>query len=135
MASGKFVLFMGDDDYAFDRGIAAVTAAADRHDSDPSIAGLTGAYVLEETARSHVVSYSGLDSSAFVDRVDGFLGYQGPNLIFCSAIRRELALDTFEFVTSHPFRFSYHDYLYLASKSICCRGGLSMLGDWRSSMT
>jgi hypothetical protein len=111
-STGDFVLFVGDDDSCFDRGIAAMSSAAGRCADDPSVAGLTGAYALEETHVSRIVSYPDLDSVDIVKRVDGFLGYQGPNLIFYSAVRRQLTLDTFQFMAGHPFQLPFHDNLY-----------------------
>jgi hypothetical protein len=109
-SSGDFILFLGDDDAGFDRGIRAITAAAARYADDPSVAALTGAYVLEQTDTSHIVSYPKIDSGEVAERLSGYLGYQGPNMIFYSAVRRSALLDTWDFVFAHPFRFPYHDH-------------------------
>jgi hypothetical protein len=111
-SSGDFILFLGDDDAGFDRGIAAIAAAASRCADDPSVAGLTGAYDLEQTDTSHIVSYPKIDSAEVAERVAGYLGYQGPNLIFYSAVRRSVLTDTWDFIFSHPFQFSFHDHFF-----------------------
>jgi hypothetical protein len=111
-STGEFVVFLGDDDGGLDRGVAAIGAAAARLAEDPSVAGITGAYVLEQTDTSYVVSYPKVDSAAVTDRVSGYLGYQGPNLIFYSAIRRSVLTDTWEFLFSHPFALSFHDHFF-----------------------
>jgi hypothetical protein len=111
-SSGDFILFLGDDDGGFDRGIKAIAAAAIRYADDLSVAGITGAYVLEQSDTSHIVSYPKLDSGEVVERLGGYLGYQGPNLIFYSAVRRAALLDTWDFLFAHPFRFPYHDHFF-----------------------
>jgi hypothetical protein len=111
-STGEFVVFLGDDDGGLDRGIAAIGRVAAQVAGDPSVAGITGAYVLEQTDTSYVVSYPKVDSNAVVDRVAGYLGYQGPNLIFYSAIRRSILTDTWDFLFSHPFALSFHDHFF-----------------------
>lgn len=110
-STGEFIIFMGDDDFCFDRGIAAIAEAATTHADDPSVAGLTGAYALEESHASQIVSYSQIDSADPVERMRGYLGYQGPNLIFYSAIRRSVAAQAWQFMAEHPFKFPFHDQL------------------------
>jgi len=112
LAKGDFVLFHGDDDAAFDRGIAAFAVAADATADDASVAGLTGAYALEERQRSHLVSYAGVDSADVLQRVDGFVGYQGPNLMFYSAVRRTVAEAAFGFMERHPFQMPFRDNVF-----------------------
>jgi hypothetical protein len=111
-ASGDFILFLGDDDGGFDRGMAAITAATARFADDPAVSGLTGAYLLEQTDTSRIVSYPQIDSGEVTERLGGYLGYQGPNLIFYSAVRRSALLDAWDFVFAHPFRFPYHDHFF-----------------------
>jgi hypothetical protein len=111
-ARGDFVLFLGDDDAAFDRGIAAIAQAAADHAQDGSVAGITGAYVFEDFQASKVAAYQDIDSPDVRTRLGGFLSYDGPNLIFYSAVRRDLILKVWEFVTAHPFRFPFHDQLF-----------------------
>ena len=111
-SSGDFVVFLGDDDAAFDRGVAAMAAMAGQAFADPSIVGLTGAYALEETRVSHIVSYTGVDAADVVQRIDGFLGYQGPNLLFYSAVRRQLLVDAFDFMARHPAVMPFNDNLF-----------------------
>jgi hypothetical protein len=111
-ARGDFVLFLGDDDIAFDRGIAALEAVAVRRVSDPGVAGITGAFILEQQNGSAVVTYGGVESEDVVARVGGYLDYQGPNLIFYSAVRRELIADVWDFFDGHPFAFPFHDQFF-----------------------
>jgi hypothetical protein len=111
-STGEFVVFLGDDDGGLDRGMAAIGATAARVADDPSVAGITGAYVLEQTDTSYIVSYPKVDSAAVADRVSGYLGYQGPNLIFYSAVRRSVLIDTWAFILGHPLSLSFHDHFF-----------------------
>ncbi len=113
LARGDFVLFQGDDDAAFDRGIAAMADYAARLATDPSVAALTGAYALEEREVSRLVTYAGRGTRPTLS--SGWtviVGYQGPNLVFYSAIRRQLAFDAFGFMARHPFQLPFHDNLF-----------------------
>jgi len=112
LASADFVLFQSDDDAGFDRGIRAIAEAVSTVSADASVSGLTGAYVLEEQHVSHVLAYAGVESPDVVQRLEGYLGYQGPNVIFYSAIRRRLAMEAFDFMERHPFQLPFHDNLF-----------------------
>ncbi|HEX4198419.1 MAG TPA: hypothetical protein VHZ26_13365 [Caulobacteraceae bacterium] len=120
-SSGEFVLFLGDDDAGFDRGISAISAAAALFADDVSVAGLTGAYVLEQTDTSHIISYPKIDSFESAERVGGYLGYQGPNLIFYSAVRRSVLSETWTFIFDHPLNFSFHDHFFSLIYLLCGR--------------
>jgi hypothetical protein len=111
-ATGEFVLFFGDDDSGFDRGIAAMEKAAARWASDPDVAAVTGAFVLEQTPGSSLVSYEGIGSPDVTARVGGYLAYQGPNVIFYSAVRRELIAAVWGLFDGHPFAFPFHDHFF-----------------------
>jgi hypothetical protein len=111
-ATGDFVLFFGDDDSAFDRGVAAMATAAGRWALDPAVAAITGAFVLEQSPGSSLVTYDGIGSADVTQRVAGYLAYQGPNVIFYSAVRRELIAAVWDFFDGHPFAFSFHDHFF-----------------------
>ena len=128
-ARGDFVLFLGDDDAAFDRGIAAIAQAAADHAQDGVCRpGITGAYVFEDFQASKVAAYQDINSPDVRTRLGGFLSYDGPNLIFYSAVRRDLILKVWEFVTAHPFRFPFHDQLFRCFT--CCLGASSPWAGW-----
>jgi hypothetical protein len=120
-SAGEFVVFLGDDDGGLDRGMAAIGVMAARLAEDASVAGITGAYVLEQTDTSYVVSYPKIDSDAVADRVAGYLGYQGPNLIFYSAVRRSVLLETWAFILEHPLSLSFHDHFFSLIYLLCGR--------------
>ncbi|HLK24038.1 MAG TPA: hypothetical protein VKT30_05215, partial [Caulobacteraceae bacterium] len=110
-ARGDFVLFLGDDDAAFDRGIAGVADVAASQAGDPSIAGITGPYLFEDFDASRICGYENVDSANIQSRIAGFLSFDGPNLIFNSAVRRELVQRVWDYAMRHPFRFPFHDQL------------------------
>ena len=83
----------------------------DRHGKDPSVVGITGHYAIETSFGSSIASYNGLDAVDPVARVIGYLNYGGPNVLFYSALRREKVERVFEFMTSMPFYFSFHDQI------------------------
>lgn len=132
-STGEFVVFLGDDDGGLDRGMAAIGAMADRVAEDMTVAGITGAYVLEQTDTSYIVSYPKVDSAAVADRVSGYLGYQGPNRIFYSAVRRSVLTDTWAFILDHPLSLSFHDHffslIYLLSGRFVHVGRLAFIYD------
>ena len=111
-ARGDFVLFLGDDDFAFERGITAMEATAIRYASDPGVAAITGAFILEQQSGSAVVNYAGIESDDVVARVNGYLDYQGPNVIFYSAVRRALIAGVWDFFDRHPFAMPFHDHFF-----------------------
>ena len=139
-ATGDFVLYLADDDAGFSRGIAAIEAAAIRFAADPSVAGLTGAYLLEQTDRSQIVSYPKLDSGDVAERLAGYLGFQGPNLLYYSAIRRELQIEAWDFVLSNPIMLSFSDQInsliYILGGKFFHVGRLTLVNDnanWEAS--
>jgi hypothetical protein len=109
LAMGDFVLFVADDDTCLDRGIAAIAAAAEKFADDASVSGITGAYVVEEQRGSVFISYPDIASPDVVKRTFGYIGLQGPNLLFYSALRRTMILDCWKFLDETPFVFPFHD--------------------------
>ena len=103
LARGDFVFFVGDDDLFLDRGIAAMAAAAEKFADDASVSGITGAYVVEEQRGSIFISYPDIASPDVVKRTFGYIGLQGPNLLFYSALRRTMILDCWRFLDETPF--------------------------------
>jgi hypothetical protein len=109
LARGDFVFFVADDDICLDRGIAAMSAAAETFADDPSVVGITGAYIVEEQRGSIFVKYPDVDSPDVVTRSFGYLGMQGPNLLFYSAFRRAMIENRWRFLSESPFVFPFHD--------------------------
>jgi len=142
LARGDFVFFLGDDDTAFDRGVARVAALAGEVAADPSVSGVTGTYLLELSEGSQVASYRNVGSGDPVARVDSYVGYQGPNLIFYSAIRREVASSAWAFMDAAPLKMPFHDQLLslicLLSGRFVDAGRLIFLyntGNWDTAAT
>jgi hypothetical protein len=109
LARGEFVFLVADDDTCLDRGIAAVVAAAETFADDASVAGITGAYVVEEERGSIFIKYPDVDSRDVVTRSFGYIGLQGPNLLFYSALRRTMLQSCWRFLEETPFVFPFHD--------------------------
>lgn len=111
LAKGDFVFFPSDDDLCFDRAIAAMPSVLEQHGNEPSVMGVTGHYVVETALGSSIASYNDVDSDDPVARVAGYLSYRGPNVIFYSALRRDMVERIFNFLTMMPFYFSFHDQI------------------------
>jgi glycosyltransferase involved in cell wall biosynthesis len=109
LARGDFVFFVADDDTCLDRGIAAIAAAAAAFSDDASVCGITGAYVVEEQKGSIFIRYPDVASPDVVARTFGYVGVQGPNLLFYSALRRTMIQDCWRFIEDRPFAFPFHD--------------------------
>ena len=109
LAKGDFIFCMGDDDQCFDRAIEALPGVIDQFGKDPTVAGVTGFYALETSQGTGIVTYKDLDSDDPAARVAGFLNYPGPNMLFYSVLRRDLAERILAFVKSIPFYLSFHD--------------------------
>ncbi|HTX49068.1 MAG TPA: hypothetical protein VME40_06725 [Caulobacteraceae bacterium] len=142
LARGGFVLFLGDDDCAFDRGVARIAEIAGRCLPDPGIVGITGSYLLELAHGSQVAGYRDVGSENPVARVGGYVAYQGPNLIFYSAIRREVADAAWAFMDAAPLKLPFHDQLlsliYLLSGRFLDAGRLIFLyntSNWDTAAT
>jgi hypothetical protein len=119
LAKGKFVFPLADDDFCFDHAVALLPGVIGQFDMDSSVAGITGAYAVETSKGSSVVSYPDLESDDVVARVAGYLSSSGPNTLAYSPVRREIVQRVFAFMNTLPFYFSFHDQvlclLYLLS--------------------
>lgn len=111
LAKGDFFFWPADDDFSFDRAIKGVSDILEQSGSDPSVVGVTGHYAVETSFGSSIASYNGVDSDDPLERVIGYLSYGGPNVLTYSVVRREAVGRVFEFLTSMPFYFSFHDQL------------------------
>lgn len=111
-ATGDFILFLTDDDMYFERGVREIAESAERCADDATIAGFFGGYVLMQSQGDQIVTYNGIASADPVERVRGYLEFQGPNLLFYSAVRNSVARKALEFALDrHPFRISFNDQL------------------------
>lgn len=119
MAKGEFLYCVADDDFCFDHAIAALPGLLDQVSGDASVSGVTGGYAVESSKGSSVVGYQNIESDDVVARVSGYLGYQGPNVLAYSPLRREMVERVFVFMNTMPHFFSFHDQiqclLYLLS--------------------
>jgi hypothetical protein len=139
LASGDFVFFLADDDWLSARGLQQLHALAIQTEGDPSVACLTGAYVVEMAAATRFFQYRGLDSAEPAKRLESYLDANAANFLYYSAVKRSLADFCFAFMARLPYRFSYHDqlvsllYLTLGRVLQCDRVVYSYeLGDWES---
>jgi hypothetical protein len=119
LAKGEFVLQLADDDFCFDRAILAMPEILAQALDDRSIIGVTGAFAIESSQGSAVVAYPDVDSPDLSKRIGGYLGYGGVNVLMYAPLRRALAQRVFDFMSSMPTYFSFHDQiqclLYLMS--------------------
>ena len=119
LAKGEFVLQFADDDFCFDRAVQAMPELLARARDDRSIIGVTGAFAIESSQGSAVVDYPDVDSPDLSKRIGGYLGYGGVNVLMYAPLRRALAQRVFDFMSSMPTYFSFHDQiqclLYLMS--------------------
>ncbi len=111
LAKGEFIFWPADDDFSFDRAIKAIPDALEKVGKDPSIVGVTGHYVVETSYCSSIASYTGTESDDPLARVAGYLNYGGPNVFTYSVLRRTVAERMYQFLTSMPFYFSFHDQI------------------------
>jgi hypothetical protein len=81
----------------------------DQCSKDAAVAGITGAYALEMSQGTSLVEYKDVDSDDAAARVTGFLSYPGPNMLFYSVLRRELAERILVFMKAMPVFLSFHD--------------------------
>ncbi len=111
LAKGDFVYFLADDDFCFDRAIAALPGLLTQCAKDPTVVGVTGAFVVELSQGSSVVAYADVELDDAVARVNGYLNFQGTNMLTYSPLRRDLFNRVFNFMNTLPFYFSYHDQI------------------------
>ena len=111
MASGDFVFLLADDDFCFDRAVAALPAVIEQICKDPSIAGVTGSYLIESEQGSSIVSYQNIESDDVTARVSGYLSSSGPNILHYAPVRREVVQRVFAYMNTLSFYFSFHDQI------------------------
>ncbi len=111
IAKGEFIYVLADDDFGFDRALAPLSRMLAEAGTDPSIAGLTGAYLIETSNGSSIANYQDSDSTDVAARVTGYLKYPGPNALVYSVVRRELAKRIVAFMGTMPFHYSFHDQI------------------------
>jgi len=110
-AKGEFVFILSDDDFCFDHVIAALPALIEQFGKDPSVAGVTGAYVVESSKGSSIFSYQDAESDDVSKRVAGYLSHAGSNTLYYSPVRREIVQRVFAFMSRLPSIFSFHDQI------------------------
>jgi len=119
LAKGDFIFCMSDDDQCIDRAILALPEVIERSGGDPTVAAVTGAYALESPQGTSVFAYKDVDSDDPAARVAGYLSYGGPNMLFYSVLRRQVAERVLDFMRAMPVYLSFHDQilclLYLLS--------------------
>jgi hypothetical protein len=111
MAKGDFTYLIADDDFCFDHAIRALPGIIDKFGSDSSVVGVTAGYAVETTKGTSIDGYEGVDSDDVVARVAGYLKYLGPNLLYYSPLRRQVAQRVFALMSATPLLFSFHDQI------------------------
>jgi hypothetical protein len=111
LAKGDFIFCPADDDFSFDRAIRGMPDILEKFSKDSSVVGITGRYAIEASAGSAIAAYRDVDSNDPVARVSGFLSNNGPNVLFYSALRRQMVERVYDFLTSMPFYLSFHDQI------------------------
>src|SRR5262245_38233612 len=111
LAKGDFIFCMSDDDQCIDRAILALPELIERSSLDPTIAAVTGAYALEVPQGTSIVNYKDIDSDDPAARVAGYLSYPGPNMLFYSVLRRQIAEKILRFMKTMPVYLSFHDQI------------------------
>ena len=109
LANADYVFLLADDDSGFDHAIPSVAQLIEKFGKDPSVAGVTGAYVVETTQGSTILTYPNIEDDDVTARVTGFLSYSGPNILHYAPIRRDVVLRVFAFMNTLPGYFSFHD--------------------------
>ena len=111
LVKGEFVFLLADDDFCFDHAIASLPSVLAQCRNDPSVVGVTGAYAVEASQGSSIVSYQNVESDDVVARVGGYLSYSGPNILHYAPMRREIVQSVFAFMNTLPFYLSFHDQI------------------------
>lgn len=112
LAKGDFLYLVADDDFCFDRAMAALPGMIAQHGGDPSFVGVTGTYAIDTSKGSRIVGYQDVDSSDVAARVTGYLNFSGPNVLFYAVLRQDVLRRTSAFMRAMPFFFSFHDQIY-----------------------
>jgi hypothetical protein len=71
-------------------------------------------YVIELRAGSGFLRYAGIESSDAFARMMGYIQTKGPNALYYSVVKRSLLQFSLNFVSSLPYKFSFHDQLMVA---------------------
>lgn len=112
LAQGEFIFLLADDDFCFDHAIASLSRTIGQFGRDASVAGITGAYIVETSQESMVVNYPNIDSDDVAARVAGYLSYPGANIMHYAPVRREIFMRVFDFMGTMPVSFlSFHDQI------------------------
>jgi hypothetical protein len=111
LAKSEFVFVLADDDFCFDHAIAALPSVLGQYRNDPSVTGVTGAYVVEGSQGTSIMSYPNAESDDVVARVSGYLSYSGPNIFHYAPMRRDIVGRVFGFINAMPALFSFHDQI------------------------
>ena len=111
LATGDFAFFLADDDWVSSKALLQLHDAASSNAADETIILLTGTYLVEVSAASGFVRYQGIESDDALERLQGYLGARGPNVLYYSVVKRSLLTFCLNFVSSLPYKFSFHDQL------------------------
>jgi glycosyltransferase involved in cell wall biosynthesis len=139
-ATGDWVYFMADDDWISTRALSRVHDLALAVGGDRTISCIAGTYFLETSSNAGLLRYTGIDSQDAAARLTAYFDASAPNVLFYSAVRRDIARFCFDFLGRLPFKFSYHDQLvsmvYLAAGRVVQIDGVIYfydLGEWETA--
>jgi hypothetical protein len=110
-AQGDFVFLISDDDFCFERAIAELPGKIGEIRDDPSVIGITGAIVMDNSRGSSIVAYRNIGGDDPLARLSGWFESVGPNVLLFSPIRREVLKWAAEILEPKPFRLSFDDQI------------------------
>jgi len=110
-ATGDYVFLVADDDWISARGFQQLHTLAERAVTDPTVASLTGTYLVDSTDGAGLFRYEELDALSAEKRLESYLSANTSNFLYYSAIRRAHIEFCFDFLARLPYKFSYHDQL------------------------
>jgi hypothetical protein len=110
-ATGEFVFFIADDDYANSYAIPSILAEIDLIRDDPAIVGTTGIMIVDDTPQTYFVCFDDLNKPDPVDRFQSFLRGYWPSVFQYSPVRLSALRDIWSFSSTLPVYVCYHDLL------------------------
>lgn len=110
-AQGDFVFLICDDDFCFDRAIAALPDKIEEVCNDPSIIGITGPVLIDSSSGSSIVAYRTVGDDDPLQRLAGWLGANHSPVLLFSPIRRDALKWVTETIQAKPFRLSFDDQI------------------------
>ena len=110
---GRYVMVAADDDVMHLPGVIAMGRAllAAQSGTQDAPAGACGTYLVDAPRALSAYAYKGLAAPSASQRLAGFFSQPGPNLIFYSAVRRDVFERFADYAGTHPVPLSFHDQM------------------------